>query len=80
MIWLVWNGNGETEADAVRIDAEDCVEAAEEWARRDGAADSINTHLQHDLSLRVRPDGPGEICCVRVWAESEIRYYGQEGW
>jgi len=32
MIWLVWSED-ETEADALRIDAQDCLEAAEEGAR-----------------------------------------------
>ena len=82
MIWLVWNSVGETEADALRIDEQFGVEAAEEWARRDGAADPMayEQHLRNGLDLRVRLDGHGQTYRVVVEAEATVHYSGKEGW
>lgn len=82
MIWLVWNSEDETEAESLRIDAQDCVEAAEEWARRDGAADPMNCdrHLRNGLDLRARADGTGTYYRVVVEAEALVHYSGKEGW
>ena len=79
MIWLVWNYERETEADACRIDAQDCLEAAEEWARRDGAADPMayDQHIRNGLDLRVRLDGGGQTYKVVVEAEASIHYYAR---
>lgn len=82
MSWLVWNSYGETEADAVRIDAENCPEAAEEWARRDGDTDPgrCGVHVRNGLDLRVRLEGYGTVYRVQVEAEAVINYTGKEGW
>ena len=82
MIWIVWNSVGETEADARRIDEQSCVEAAEEWARRDGAADPMayEQHLRNGLDLRARLDGHGQVYRVVVAAEATVHYSGKEGW
>ena len=79
MTWLVWDGGTETEADALRIDAQDCLEAAEEWARRDGAADpmSYERHLRNGLDLRARLDGEGQFYRVMVDAEATIHYHAK---
>jgi len=79
MIWLVWNYEGETEADACRIDAQDCLEAAEKWARQDGAADPMayTEHLNNGLDLRVRLDGEGQFYKVAVDAEAIVHYHAR---
>lgn len=81
MIWLVWNSDGESEADAKRIDAQDYIKAAEEWARLDGCGEPANReqHLRNGLDLRARADGHGQFYRVRVEAESSINYFGSEG-
>ena len=79
MIWLVWlPAAGETEADARRIDAQDCIEAAEEWARRDSAAnpEAAQRHLSGGLVLEVL-GGANDSYTVEVTAEITLRYSGR---
>lgn len=75
MIWLVWRAD-EIETDARRIDAQDCLSAAEEWARRDGEANPAHVacHIADGVRLRVRADGEDRVHDVRVSAEAEVRY------
>jgi len=79
MTWLVWDSAGETEADAWRIDAQDCLEAAEEWARRVGDGDpmSCERHLRDGLELRVLLDGERQVCKVVIEAETVIHYHAR---
>lgn len=80
MIWLVWcPDRGETDADARGIDAQDCVDACEVWARRDGQADPavISAHLSDGLDLRARTDCKlmkSETHRVMVEAEATVHY------
>lgn len=78
MIWLVWDSDGETVADAHRIDEHDCISAAEEWARRDGWSDAANidSHLKFGLRLCVAASETSTPFVVKVYAEASVTYTG----
>jgi len=77
MIWLVWNNDGETEADSRRIDASNYFDAAEEWARCAGRADPTvcNQHIRDGLVLLARTrDEDARIYKLKVSATSIVYY------
>lgn len=79
MIWLIWNSEeGETKADAMRIYAQDCISAAEKWARHEKGIDpaAFDRHLQYDLSLCAQREGTDEMYRVGVHADVSDGYVG----